>query len=139
MLMPPTLHVSLLPDDLAVCQFPPGTVVDPPDDDSVLWSVTSTPDEVSVMCPTAEAPEGATHMEPGWRAFKVAGPLQFDLVGVLASLLQPLVEARVSVFAISTFETDYILVRSKDVRTAATALRIAGHTVEGASSGARPT
>lgn len=128
MLMPPRLTISLLPDELAVCRL--SADVEPPalPAGGSFYSITRTPDEVSIVCPAARVPDGADS-ERGWRAFVVDGPLDFSLVGVLDSVLTPLVEARVPVFAISTYTTDYVLVREMDLRPAKTALKIAGHTL----------
>jgi uncharacterized protein len=128
MLMPPKLTISLLPDEFVVCRLPgdaasPAVVTGGP-----FFSVTASAEEISVVCRASDAPEGAT-IEPGWRVFVVDGPLDFSLVGVLNSMLTPLVDAKVPVFAMSTYTTDYVLVREKDVRPATTALKIAGHTV----------
>ena len=70
-------------------------------------------------------------MEPGWRALAVAGPLDFGLTGILASLASPLAAAGVSIFAISTYDTDYVLVREQALAVAIDALRAAGHDVRG--------
>jgi hypothetical protein len=129
MLMPPAMTISVLPDELAICRLDPGGPIPAKPGRGPLWSLTVTPDEVTVICSAADAPRGA-RVETGWRALKVEGPLEFEIVGILDSLLQPLVDARISVFAISTFDTDYVLVRARDVRPASTALRVAGHTVE---------
>jgi hypothetical protein len=127
MLMPPSMTISILPEELAICRLDPGAPV-PQQGRGPLWSLTVTPEEVTVICAAGEVPRAA-RAELGWRAFKVEGPLEFEIVGILESLLQPLVDARISVFAISTFDTDYVLVRAHDVRPASTALRVAGHTV----------
>ncbi|MBU6243777.1 MAG: ACT domain-containing protein [Actinomycetales bacterium] len=94
--------------------------------------MTRTAAEVSVVCALQDAPAGA-RTEPGWRALEVAGPLAFSLVGILASLTQPLAAAGVSVFAISTFDTDYVLIRAGALAAAIDALREAGHDVHDAS------
>ena len=78
------------------------------------------------MCPAADAPAGAT-VERGWRALGVLGPLDFGLTGILASIAAPLAAAGVSIFAISTYDTDYVLVRETALATAVDALRAAGH------------
>lgn len=91
-----------------------------------LYSVTRTSDEVSVVCEETLAPEGA-EVERNWRALKVQGPLEFSLKGVLASLLNPLAEAGVSVFAVSTYDTDYFLLPQYHLATALEALELAGH------------
>jgi hypothetical protein len=67
--------------------------------------------------------------EPGWRALQVAGPLDFALTGVLSSLLAPLAAAGVAVFALSTFDTDYVLVKEATLADAVAALERAGHRV----------
>ena len=80
------------------------------------------------MCRPDLVPEGAT-VEPGWRALTVAGPLDFALVGVMAGLTTPLAEAGISVFVLSTFDTDHLLVLSDDLDQAVVALAAAGHPV----------
>jgi hypothetical protein len=82
-----------------------------------------------VVLPEAEAPAGG-QIEPGWRALKVAGPLDFSLTGILATLAAPLAAAKISLFSISTYDTDYVLVREADLERAKAALRIAGHRVD---------
>ncbi len=91
-------------------------------------SITRTADELSIVCRQEAVPAGV-RCEPGWRCLRVAGPLDFSLVGVLASLLAPLAEAGVSVFAVCTFDTDYLLVKQPDFPRAAEMLRQAGHAV----------
>jgi hypothetical protein len=69
--------------------------------------------------------------EPGWRALKLRGPFPFSATGILASVLSPLAEAEVPIFAVSTFDTDYVLVPEARLEKAVAALRAAGHTVSG--------
>jgi hypothetical protein len=92
-----------------------------------FFSVTRTGDELSVVCRQEAVPEG-TACEPGWRCLRVAGTLPLAAVGVLAALTAALAEAGVSVFAVSTFDTDYLLVKEKDLPAAVAALRGQGHT-----------
>ena len=87
-----------------------------------LLSITRTDDELSVICPASVLPPDVP-CEPGWRAFKVVGKLEFSAVGILASILTPLAEASIGILAISTFDTDYILVRSHALELAKLALR----------------
>src|SRR5450631_445745 len=87
-----------------------------------LVSVTRTPDELSIVCPSAGVPHGVK-CEDGWRAFTVEGKLEFSAIGVLAAILNPLAEAGISIFSISTFDTDYVLVRSGVLEKAKAALR----------------
>jgi hypothetical protein len=87
-----------------------------------LVSVTRTPYELSIVCPSVDVPQGVK-CEAGWRAFTVEGTLEFSAIGVLAAILNPLAEAGISILSISTFDTDYVLVRSGVLEKATTALR----------------
>jgi uncharacterized protein len=123
-----SLNLSLLAEPLAVCRLPAHSA--PPD---WAWSgplvaITRSADELSLVCSAAYVPPGVQAEQP-WRALKVAGPLDFSLTGILASLAAPLAEAGISIFAISTYDTDYILVRSSQTEAALDALRHAGHTI----------
>lgn len=71
-----------------------------------------TSDELSIVCPEEVVPSNVLS-EKGWRAFRIVGTIDFALTGVLASVLNPLAEAKVGIFALSTFDTDYILVRAE--------------------------
>ena len=95
-----------------------------------FWSVTRSDSELSVVCREEDVPEDAS-AERGWCALEVAGPLDFSLTGVVASLVSPLADAAVPIFVLSTFDTDYLLVREADLPRAADALRGAGHTIDG--------
>jgi hypothetical protein len=96
---------------------------------SVFSSITRTADELSIVCEEAGVPLDVKH-DGGWRCLELAGPLDLSLTGVLASVLRPLAEAGVSIFAASTFDTDYVLVRAGQLEKAVAALRAAGHLVE---------
>jgi len=109
----------------------------PPDAPVPVWvaggsfvSVTRTPYELSIVCEQARVPSDIT-IEGGWRALMVAGPLDFNLTGILASLTAPLSAAGISIFAIGTYDTDYLLVRARNLPRAVGVLRDAGHTVSG--------
>jgi len=115
-----------------VCRLPAGSPV-PRWIEGKLTSVTRTDDELSVVCQEDKIP-GEIQCEKGWRAMKVLGPLDFSLVGVLASLAAPLAKAGISIFALSTFDTDYLLVKKENIEAAAKALTASGHTVTGRSS-----
>jgi len=122
------LSLSILPGRLAICRLPPESAIPAPPAGGGLWAVTRTADELSLVLP-----ESARHpdwqAETGWRTFRVDGTLDFGLTGVMASLADPLAAAGVSLFAISTYDTDYILVREKDLDRATAAFVAAGHTV----------
>ena len=114
----------------AVCKLPPDSAVPAWATAGDVFSVTRTGDELSVVCRQEAVPSG-THAEAGWRCLRVAGAMPFTLVGVLASLTTPVARAGVGVFAISTFDTDYLMVKEAQFPVAVAALRAAGHSVEG--------
>jgi hypothetical protein len=91
-------------------------------------SVTRTADELSLVCAENVVPQDI-RCEPGWRIFEIDGPLDFAEIGILASVVQPLAEAAVSIFTISTYDTDYVMVKEQDVEKAVRALAAAGHRV----------
>jgi hypothetical protein len=93
-------------------------------------SVTRSDTEMSIVCRQEDVPAEAS-AERGWVCFQVAGPLDFSLTGVVASLVTPLADAEIPIFVLSTFETDYLLVRERDLHAAVEALSAAGHHVDG--------
>jgi hypothetical protein len=90
-----------------------------------LLSVTRTPDETTVVCEEHLVPDSVTS-ERDFRCLRIEGPLPFSAVGVLASLTGPLAAAGIPILALSTYDTDYVLVRSADLQRARTALSTAG-------------
>ena len=126
---PPHLHLSLAPARMSVCQLAPAAAVPAwASGGTGFISVTRTREELSIVCPEALVPAGLKQ-ESGWRILQVEGPLDFALTGILAALLAPLARAGVSIFALSTFNTDYVLVQEPKLPVALAALRAAGHTV----------
>lgn len=124
----PTVSLRALDGELVVCRLPGDAPAPQLPAKSELFAVTRAIDELSVVCPVSDAPPHAT-LEPGWRALRVLGPLDFALTGILASLAAPLADAGISIFAISTYDTDYLLVRETALAAAIGALRDAGHEV----------
>ncbi len=116
------LTLVLLAKRYAVCRLGPRSEL--PgwlDWSGELVSVTATAEELSIVCPAGRVPEG-DRAERDWRAFKVEGPLDFALVGILAKLSGALAEAGISLFALSTYDTDYLLVREAKLEAATAAL-----------------
>ena len=93
-----------------------------------LVSITTTTGGVSVVCPSSVAPP-AEDARPGWRLLTVRGPLEFDLTGVMAALAGELAAAGVTLLAVSTYDTDHVLVQAVELDRAVKALREAGHDV----------
>ena len=112
----------------AVCRLEPEAPIPPWATAGEFSSITRTADESSVVCSQNAVPEG-TPCERGWRCLRVAGTMPFAVVGVLASLTVPLADAGISVFAVSTFDTDYLLIKDEDLGRAVNRLRQHGHTV----------
>jgi hypothetical protein len=122
------LSLYILPGRLAVCRLPPDAPLPRPPSNANFWSVTRTEEELTVVLPDKAAPAG-WQAEMGWRCFKVLGPLDFALTGILASLVTSLAEAGVPIFAVSTYDTDYILVKEENLEKAKQALLASGHSV----------
>lgn len=91
-------------------------------------SLTRTADELSVVSLSSDVSEGA-RSEAGWRCLRVEGPLPFEMTGVLAELSRPLADAEISIFVVSTYDTDYLLVKAGDLEKACATLRDHSHTV----------
>ena len=89
----------------------------------------NTPGEKSLVCRTADVPQNAVKCEDGWSAFVIEGELDFSLIGILSGISSSLAAAGIGIFAISTYNTDYILVKSENMEKAVTALQDAGYTV----------
>lgn len=124
-------NLTLQPGKLMICRVgPEAAVPDWAGRGAGFLSITRTADELSIVCAEAQVPEGIK-AERGWRAFKIEGPLDLSLTGIMASLLSPLAEARINIFAVSTFDTDYVLVKEEMVRKAAEVLVRSGHRVTG--------
>lgn len=128
------LRFSVLPGTFAVVRLPPDAEVPQAALVPPFHSVTRTPDELSLVCPDHAVPEGA-RAEAGWAVLVLAGPFPFELTGILSSVLAPLAAAGVGIFAMSTFDTDYVLVKRERLDEAVAALVAAGH--ERAGDGAR--
>jgi GNAT superfamily N-acetyltransferase len=122
------LTVVPLAGTFAVCRLSPDAPVPAWAAGGPFLSITRTTDELSMVCPERGVPEGI-QCEQGWRCLRVAGTLDFSLVGVLSSLLGPLAQAGIGVFAVSTFDTDYLLMKASDFDRAVGVLRRAGHAV----------
>jgi len=123
----PALTLSLLDASFAVCRFPTGTPVAAPSPGTFSLLVQAA-EEVTLVCPLDQAPP-ATEVDAGWRCFRIEQSFDFSVPGILASVLAPLAQAGIGIFATSTFSTDYVLVKVEDAEKAVTALKDAGHWV----------
>lgn len=125
----PRLPLVVLPETVAVCRLPAGAPI--PEWASkahAFLTVSRTSEELSVTADQAVVPEG-TRCERDYRPIRVRGTLPPNLVGILLAIADPLAEAKIAIFAISTYDTDYVLVKAADLDRAIAALERAGHEV----------
>jgi hypothetical protein len=120
--------LDLIPGSYAICRLSPDALIPEWATRGAFSSVTRTPTELSIVCATDDAPADAD-AQRGYRALAVRGPLDFGLVGIVAGLSSVLAAASISIFVVSTHDTDYLFVRAADLDPAIAALRRAGHTV----------
>lgn len=125
---PLSLVLSTLPGRYAVCRLPPAAAVPAWAEGGTFFNATRTREELSIVCEEAAVPAGVK-AETGWAVLYLHGPIPFGTAGVLASLTAPLAEARIPVFALSTFDTDYLLVKAESLVEAVSTLRAAGFDV----------
>jgi hypothetical protein len=124
------LTFSLLPETFSICRLPHGSAIP-------LWalihsffSITQTNEELSIVCPDAATPTSGIQAERNFRCLRVQNPLDFATTGVLASILEPLAQAQISIFSISTYDTDYVLVKEANLQGAIEILTQAGHSID---------
>ncbi len=118
--------ISILPERYGVCRLTADAKIPAWAFDGPFTSITRTPDELSLVCSEATLPS-EVRCETGWRILRLEGPFAFDQIGVLLGVLAPLAQAGVSVFTLSTFDTDYVLVKEALLSRACAALIEAGH------------
>ena len=123
-----TFRLHSLTEVFAICKLPPANPIPKWATMGETWSVTRTPTELSCVCPEGNVPP-TIRAERDWRALQVEGPLPFTMVGVLSSILDTLANDGISVFVLSTFDTDLILVRTEQFSEACARLNNAGHTI----------
>ena len=122
------LQLSVVPEQFAVIRLDPTTALPAWASTGALVSITRTEDELSIVCPASSVPAGVP-CKSRYSCLKVRGPLDFAETGVLASMASPLAEAGISLFALSTYETDYILVAQKELEHALAVLTRFGHEI----------
>jgi hypothetical protein len=123
------LPLELLPDTLAICRLAPKAAVPAWASGSRgFLTVSRTADELSIMTVQRAVPSGV-RCERDYQAIRVRGPLSPNLVGILLSILKPLADAGLGILAISTYDTDYVFVRTQHLAAALDALRSAGHQI----------
>lgn len=120
------LTLNVLRETFSLCRLDANSPIPDWAIHSRWFSVTRTPDELSITCPAEEVPP-SIDCEKDWKCIQVAGPLGFTQVGILASLASPLADVNVTIFSISTYDTDYIFVKEKDLEVSIQTLSHLGH------------
>jgi uncharacterized protein len=128
------LNLTLLADRYAICRLARDANIPEWACRAAFFSVTRTPNELSLVCSEKEIPLNAP-CETGWRMLRVEGPLDFGLTGIVSSLTLPLAREMIPVFVLSTYQTDYLLVRDKTLAHAVAALESAGFGFENSNGG----
>jgi uncharacterized protein len=123
------LKLSVLEDRFTIHRFPAEYDIPEQIYESTFYSISKTEDELSIVC-NSSILLNSEETEAGWSCIKVLGPLDFSLTGILADISSVLAKAEISIFAVSTFDTDYILVKSERISHAKDALLASGYTFE---------
>ena len=118
------MKLQTLPYDLTICKV---TDISAADLDREFFFLGKTDEELSLVCRTEDTPAKTVEREDGWKGFRIQGELDFSLVGILAKIAGILAENRISIFAVSTYNTDYILVKAEDFDLAKETLARAGY------------
>lgn len=121
------MKLERLPHALTVCKAASVQDIDLSAD---FCFIGKTDEELSLVCRTQDVPENALARDDGWRAFRIQGPLDFSLIGILSKLSAVLAENGIGIFALSTYNTDYILVKAENLDRALDALERAGYEIE---------
>lgn len=118
------MKVKFLKGDYSVCQLRDLSRLDL---SAGLFFLAKTPDELSLVCLTDEVPSNTVKVDHGWRMFRVEGQLDFSLVGILSNLSRILAERGISIFAVSSYDTDYVLIKAVKVDEAREVLAAGGY------------
>lgn len=121
------MKLQRLPQELTVCKVRSIADINLTAD---LFFVGRTDEELSLVCETEDTPAATVEREDGWRGFRIEGVLDFSLIGVLSKISGILAENGIGIFAVSTFNTDYVLVKAENFEKAARALETSGYVVE---------
>ncbi len=120
------MELEKLPYEFTICRL---SSADGIDLHTAFCFVGRTDEEISLVCRTEDVPAGATVRDDGWRGFRIRGPLDLSLIGILSGLTGLLAENRIGIFAVSTYDTDYILVKAENFDRAMDILAAAGYAV----------
>ena len=122
------MELKIIPDKLTVCKVKDIADIDMSAD---LYFIGKTDEELSLVCKTEDAPPKTIERDDGWRGVRIQGVLDFSLIGILSKLSGILAEHKIGIFAVSTYNTDYILVKEENFERALTVLAEEGYTIAG--------
>jgi hypothetical protein len=120
------MELKRIDHKLTVCKV---TEVSNIDLEADFYFIGKTDEELSLVCRTEDTPQNTVERDDGWRGFRIQGVLDFSLIGILSKLSGILAEHKIGIFAVSTYNTDYILVKEENYETALTVLASEGYTV----------
>ena len=120
------MELKRLGHELTVCRVAEGSCIKM---DAEFYFIGKTDEEISLVCRTEDTPQNTLEREDGWRGFRIQGVLDFSLIGILSKLSGILAEHKIGIFAVSTYNTDYILVKEENFERALTVLVSEGYTV----------
>ncbi len=120
------MEIKILDVDFSVCKVPDLTKVNFNDE---YWFLSKTDEEISLVCQNKYVPDNSIEREDGWKAFRIQGILDFSLIGILSGISTILAENKIGIFAVSTFNTDYILVKENNYNIALEKLKAAGYII----------
>lgn len=120
------MELKKIPYDLTVCKVEAASQIDLAGD---FYFIGKTDEEISLVVPTASVPEKTTERDDGWQAFRIQGVLDFSLIGILSKISSLLADAQIGIFAVSTYNTDYILVKKENYEKALRVLADAGYEI----------
>lgn len=120
------MELKIIKDSLTVCKLASTDDIDLSKD---FYFIGKTDEEISLVCRTDDTPEHTTEREDGWRGFRIQGVLDFSLIGILAKISGILAENEIGIFAVSTYNTDYILVKEENYEKALKVLAAAGYDI----------
>ena len=122
----PNLTLTVFEETFTIHKFAPSTSIPEVVSDCSFYSVSKTREELSLICP-GDLSVQSEKSSPNWKCLKVVGPLDLNLTGLIAGLSNTMEKVKISIFAISTFETDYLLIQKEELETAKSALKSAGY------------
>lgn len=122
------MEIKRIEQDFTVCQVKDYSLVNL---DSEYSFIEKTDEEKSLVCITSEVPENTIQRDDGWKAFRIQGVLDFSLIGILAKIATILADNGISIFAVSTYNTDYVLIKKENYQKALEVLQTTGYKITG--------